>query len=158
MREEIIPEMLKNVSSMRNMKFGFEESDEEKDDRNPDWGNVFENSPLGDKLREMNELQIEGADVYMSTFSQLKNFPFFKELHNWLYPFDRQQSNVIKMMRKETSKENRMIDILLQSGFFCSSDKYSLFFTMEQFPQSQRNLIFSQLTEQQAEEFAEQSK
>lgn len=61
MREEIIPEMLKNVSSMRNMKFGFEESDEEKDDRNPDWGNVFENSPLGDKLREMNELQIEGA-------------------------------------------------------------------------------------------------
>ena len=140
------------------MKFGFEESDEEKDDRNPDWGNVFENSPLGDKLREMNELQIEGADVYMSTFSQLKNFPFFKELHNWLYPFDRQQSNVIKMMRKETSKENRMIDILLQSGFFCSSDKYSLFFTMEQFPQSQRNLIFSQLTEQQAEEFAEQSK
>lgn len=158
MREEIIPEMLKNVSSMRNMKFGFEESDEEKDDRNPDWGSMFENSPLGDKLREMNELQIEGADVYMSTFSQLKNFPFFKESHNWFYPFDRQQSNVIKMMKKEDNKESMMIDVLLQSGFFCNSDKYSLFFTMEQFPQSQRNLIFSQLTEQQAEEFAEQSK
>ena len=72
MREEIIPEMLKNVSSMRNMKFGFEESDEEKDDRNPDWENVFEHSALGDKLREMNELQMEGADVYMSTFAPLK--------------------------------------------------------------------------------------
>uniref|UniRef100_UPI0005CF0112 hypothetical protein n=1 Tax=Bacteroides fragilis TaxID=817 RepID=UPI0005CF0112 len=32
MREEIIPEMLKSMSPMRNMKFGFEESDEEKDD------------------------------------------------------------------------------------------------------------------------------
>lgn len=51
-----------------------------------------------------------------------------------------------------------MMDLLLQSGFFCSSDKYSLFFTMLQFPQSQRDMIFSQLTEQQAEEFAEQSK
>lgn len=30
MREEIIPEMLKSMSPMRNMKFGFEESDEEK--------------------------------------------------------------------------------------------------------------------------------
>ena len=37
MREEIIPEMLKSMSPMRNMKFGFEESDEEKDDTNPDW-------------------------------------------------------------------------------------------------------------------------
>ena len=158
MREEIIPEMLKNVSSMRNMKFGFEESDEEKDDRNPDWENVFEHSALGDKLREMNELQMEGADVYMSTFAPLKNFPFFKEPHNWFYPFDKQQSDVIKTMRKDGHQKNTMMDLLLQSGFFCSSDKYSLFFTMLQFPQSQRDMIFSQLTEQQAEEFAEQSK
>ncbi|MBC8593791.1 hypothetical protein H8744_11135 [Oscillospiraceae bacterium N12] len=158
MREEIIPEMLKNVTSMRNMKFGFEESDEEKDDRNPDWGNIFENSPLSDKLREMNELQLEGADVYMSTFSQLKRFPFFQEPHNWFYPFDKQQSNVIKQVRKEGSQKNSLMDLILQSGFFCNSDKYSLFFTMLQFPQSQRDIIFSQLTEQQAEEFAEQSK
>ena len=38
MREEIIPEMLKNVSSMKNMRFGCEESDEENNDMNPDWG------------------------------------------------------------------------------------------------------------------------
>lgn len=158
MREEIIPEMLKNVSSMRNMKFGFEESDEEKDDRNPDWENLLEHSPLGDKLREMNELQMEGADVYMSTFAPLKNFPFFKEPNNWFYPFDKQQSSVIKVLRKEGNQKSTMMDILLQSGFFCNSDKYSLFLTMLQFPQSQRDMIFSQLTEQQADEFAEQSK
>lgn len=154
MREEIIPEMMKNVSSMRDMKFGFEESDEEKDDRNPDWGNIFENSPLGDKLREMNDLQMEGADVYMSTFAALKNFPFFKEPHNWFYPFDKKQSSIIKELKKHNSV---VLDLLLQSGLFCNSDKYSLFFTMLQFPQSQRNLMFSQLTEQQTEELAEKT-
>lgn len=86
MREEIIPEMLKSMSPMRNMKFGFEESDEEKDDTNPDWADAIEKSGLGDKLREMNELQLEGADVYMSTFAQLKSYPFFREISNWFYP------------------------------------------------------------------------
>lgn len=52
MREEIIPEMLKNVSSMRNMRFGFEENEDENDDKNPDWADAFEQSGLGDKLRE----------------------------------------------------------------------------------------------------------
>lgn len=154
MREEIIPEMMKNVTSMRDMKFGFEESDEEKDDRNPDWSNIFENSPLGDKLREMNDLQMEGADVYMSTFATLKNFSFFKEPHNWFYPFDKKQSSIIKVLKNQKSM---VLDLLLQSGLFCNSDKYSLFFTMLQFPQSQRDLMFSQLTEQQAEELAEQT-
>ena len=158
MREEIIPEMLKNVSSMRNMKFGFEESYEEKDDRNPDWENVFEHSALGDKLREMNELQLEGADVYMSTFSQLKSYPFFREISNWFYPFDKQQSDVIKEFRHRGKEGGSLLEIILQSGFFCNSDKYSLFFTMQQLPQSQRDMMLNQLTDQQIEELADQSK
>lgn len=157
MREEILPEMLKNVSSMRDMKFGFEESDEEKDDQNPAWANMLEQSGLGDKLREMNDLQIEGADVYMSTFSALKSTPFFREVHHWFYPFDKQHSSVVRQIKNENQKYN-LIDLILQSGFFCDSDKYSLFFMMQSFPQSQRDMIFSQLTEQQLEDFAEQSK
>ena len=100
MREEIIPEMLKNVSSMKNIRFGFEENDEENDDKNPDWEDAFEQSGLGDKLREMNELQLEGADVYMSTFSSLKSYPFFREVQNWFYPFSKQQSNVLKALKQ----------------------------------------------------------
>lgn len=76
--------MMRNVNIMRNMKFGFEETDE--NDRNPDWEQAFEQSGLGDKIREMNDLQLEGADVYMSTFAQLKGYPFFREPHNWFYP------------------------------------------------------------------------
>lgn len=95
MREEIIPEMMKNVTIMRNMKYGFEENIDE-DDRNPDWEKAFEESGLGNKIREMNELQLEGADVYMSTFAQLKSYPFFQNPHNWFYPFDMQHSSIIR--------------------------------------------------------------
>ena len=157
MREEIIPEMLKSMSPMRNMKFGFEESDEEKDDTNPDWADAIEKSGLGDKLREMNELQLEGADVYMSTFAALKNYPFFREVHNWFYPFSKQQSNVLKAMKQAGNQGGSLLDLILQSGFFSNSDKYSLFFTIHQLPQSQQDMMLSQLNEQQVAELAEKS-
>lgn len=110
-----------------NMRFGFEESDEENNDMNPDWEDAFEKSGLGDKLREMNELQLEGADVYMSTFAALKNYPFFREVHNWFYPFSKQQSNVLKAMKQAGNQGGSLLDLILQSGFFSNSDKYSLF-------------------------------
>ena len=153
MREEIIPEMLKNVSSMKNMRFGFEENN----DMNPDWEDAFEKSGLGDKLREMNELQLEGADVYMSTFAALKNYPFFREVHNWFYPFSKQQSNVLKAMKQAGNQGGSLLDLILQSGFFSNSDKYSLFFTIHQLPQSQQDMMLCQLNEQQVAELAEKS-
>ena len=100
MREEIIPEMLKNVSSMKNMRIRFWRKRWKKTMIWTRIEDAFEKSGLGDKLREMNELQLEGADVYMSTFAALKNYPFFREVHNWFYPFSKQQSNVLRAMKQ----------------------------------------------------------
>lgn len=144
MREEIIPEMMKNVNIMRNMKFGFEETDE--NDRNPEWEQAFEQSGLGDKIREMNDLQLEGADVYMSTFAQLKGYPFFREPHNWFYPFDEMHSSIVHLVGMNPASKNSVLTIILQSGFFCNSDKYSFCFTMAQLPQGQRDMMISQMT------------
>lgn len=94
----------------------------------------------------------------MSTFSQLKSYPFFREISNWFYPFDKQQSDVIKEFRHRGKEGGSLLEIILQSGFFCNSDKYSLFFTMQQLPQSQRDMMLNQLTDQQIEELADQSK
>lgn len=158
MREEIIPEMLKNVSSMRNMRFGLEENEEENDEVNPDWADAFEQSGLGDKLREMNELQLEGADVYMSTFAALKNYPFFREVPNWFYPFSKQHSGVLKVLKQQGGNDkNSLLDLILQTGFFSNSDKYSLFFTIQQLPKSQQNMMLSQLGEQQVAELTEKT-
>lgn len=156
MREEIIPEMIKKASSIRDTKLGVDESDEEKEEHNPDWSSLLDQPGIGDKLREMNELQIEGADVNMSTFSALKNFPFFQEIHNWFYPFDQNHSSVVKQ-NQEADEKSQFMDLILQSNMLCNNDRYSLFFIMQSIPQAQRQLMFGQLYEQ-TKELSEQAK
>lgn len=106
----------------------------------------------------MNELQLEGADVYMSTFAQLKSYPFFQNPHNWFYPFDMQHSSIIREFGLKPTGENAILSLILQSGFFCNSDKYSLCFTMAHIPQAQRNMMLSQMTSQDLNELMDQSK
>lgn len=148
MREEIIPEMVKNMNRMN--KIDLEDPDEENpsEGRNPDWEDWAGTSGLQDKLKEMSELQMEGADVYMSTFSQLKRYPFFTEMANWFYPFDKQHSAVVQVFGREADKQLPLLDNLLQSAFFCNSDKYSFCFTIMQVPQAQREMMIRQLEEQ----------
>lgn len=148
MREEIIPEMMKNVTRM-NPKMG-EESDEDNnpDDKNPDWEDWMEQSGMSDKLKEMSELQMEGADVYMSTFAQLKTYPFFREMANWFYPFDTQHSAIVQTFATTTPKRNILLDSIFQSGFFCNSDKYSFCFTIMQIPEAQREMMSRQFESQ----------
>lgn len=154
MREEIIPEMIKNTSAyMRSMRFGTEENEDENNDLNPDWESI-EQSGLSEKLREMSELQLEGADIYMSSFASLKNYPFFKEVYNWFYPFTEKHSEIFKIQNKE-SGVNQFLKLILQSGFFSNSDKYSFFFTIHQLTGSQQNMMIGQLTEQQEAELME---
>ncbi len=156
MREEIIPEMMKNADLLRNMKFGFEDNADEND-FNPDWEQVFEASGLNDKIREMNELQLEGADVYMSTFAQLKNYPFFHKLHNWFYPFDPQHSSVIAELGFNPTGDKAVLSLILQSGFFCNSDKYSLCLTLAHVPQDRRRIMLHQMTSQDLNELMDES-
>lgn len=148
MREEIIPEMVRNMNRMN--KIEMDEPDEENfsEERNPDWEDWAEASGLQDKLKEMSELQMEGADVYMSTFSQLKRYPFFLEMPNWFYPFDNQHSSIVQVFGKEVEKQTSLLNNLLQSGFFCNSDKYSFCFTVMQVPEAQRSMMIRQLEEQ----------
>lgn len=157
MREEIIPEMMKNMNIMRNMKFGFEDP-ADGEDRNPEWEKAFEHSGLENKIREMNELQTEGADVYMATFAQLKGYPFFKQLPNWFLPFDTQHSAVIREFGMKPAGGQSMLSLILQSGFFCDSDKYSLCLTMSHIPQSQRDIMLNQMTSQDLNALMDESK
>lgn len=155
MREEIIPEMLRSANQ-QGFKYGIEELEEDLDDQNPDW-KQSKQSDLENKLREMSELQIEGSDVYMSTFSHLKSYPFFKTFSNWFYPFDKQHSEVVKEFN-DSQRATSIIDLILDSGFFCDSDKYSLCFTMLHIPQEQRDMMLSQMSEQQMDELTDKQK
>ena len=39
----------------------------------------FDEAGLTDKLQEFADMQLGGADVFHSTFSNLKNYPFFND-------------------------------------------------------------------------------
>lgn len=92
--EEIIPEMMK-FNSLAGKKLNMQDLMGETDfaEKNPDWQKELESSGLANKLQEYSSLQMEGADVFHSTFSNLKNFPFFGELSNWFLLFDTQIQN-----------------------------------------------------------------
>lgn len=147
MREEIIPEMIKNANQLNIFRH---KSDENDDELNPDWQKQPD-AKFEDKIREMGELQQAGADVYLSTFSQLKSYPFFHELPNWLLPFDHAHSSVVSIFGLDGKGENNLLTLLLHSGMFCNSDKYSLCFTMNMMPKEGREQLFSQLTDQGAD-------
>lgn len=155
MREEIIPGVIKNANIMRNMKLDFDDSSEDND-RNPDWEKALENSGLEEKIREISDLQMEGADVYMSTFSMLKRFPFFHQCNNWFLPFTLQHSSLIRQYGLNPTQENSFLNLLQITGFLCDSDKYSLCFTLGQIPEKNRGMMMHQMVSQEMSAFMEQ--
>jgi tetratricopeptide (TPR) repeat protein len=140
MREEILPEMLK-LSPLLKQKVDFDvNSVEDLEEKNPDWYNVIENSKVGDKLKEISELQEEGADVMMGTFAALKNFQFFNTTSNWFLPFDAENSAIKDTVQ---SKEETFLSLLLKSPYMCNSDKYSFCLMLAQVPDNQRKNMTS---------------
>ncbi len=145
-REDIMPNFMKETNFMRNM--GLEElgDDLTSNDLNPDWGEFY-NSKLQDKLKEIGDMQSEGIDVYMSSFSQLKGFPFFREITNWFYPFDPNHPS-LKLEKLDDKKFETFIQGILYSNTFCESDKYSISFLVSQLQKTQQKHYIETISEQ----------
>ena len=148
MREEIIPAMMKN-SNLQNGKFSIDimSEIENDEDKNPEWKKWVEEDRIKEKIEEMAKWQFEGADVYMSTFSQLKNFPFFGDIANWFRPFDTAVPGISELTPKEKGGKT-LIGAICASPFFCNSDKYSFCFTFKQVPQEQREMLVGQIPDE----------
>ncbi len=147
MREEIIPAMMKNPH-LNSEKMGIDimKEIEQEDDKNPEWKEWVEKDEIKEKLEEMTQWQIEGADVYMSTFSQLKNYPFFRETKNWLRPFDTEVPDLLEILPNNGGAKKTLLSAICTSRFFCNSDKFSFCLTFKQVPQEQRDMLMQQLT------------
>ena len=146
MREEIIPGLMKNpkLRQMPNIKL----DDSNADDINPDWEQWMHESGLEESMREITEWQMEGVDVNMSTFSQLKRYPFFYNICNWFRPFDAWQADMLGIMGNRNGAASPIAETILQSNFMCDSDKYSFCYAIREIPEMQRNAMMSQLEEQ----------
>ena len=150
LQDEILPEMMKLSPNLRN-KLSLESllGEGVSEDKNPEWGEIFRDSPgLMNKMEELSEMQLEGADVFMSSFSMLKNFPFFSEFANWFYPFDPRHPEIARRSSAEDGN-NKLFELILQSPILCNSDKYSFCFSIQTVPDEYKKMM----SESMASEF-----
>ncbi len=129
------------------------------EEKNPDWEKFFEgSSDLFEKMQEMSQLQLDGNDVFMSAFENLKNFSFFNEPSNWFLPFYNDNPELFGMVAGENLDEAQaFLDALHNSFFICNSDKHSFCLNMKYMPEEQRKMI-SRLFISELEQMSELSK
>lgn len=138
--EEVLPEMLRMRPEIE--KLSREPISPESIEENPEWAEMLDKSGLTDKLREMQEMQEQGDDVMMATFSQLKTFSFFHEVSAWFTPFTASRS---EFLTPASAPFIPLLEMLESSPAFCDSDKYSVALSLSQIPEAQRSLITSQM-------------
>ena len=148
LQDEILPKMLKISPNLRN-KLSIEGLLTEgiADDKNPGWQEIFKDSPgLMDKMEELTEMQMEGADVFMSSFSMLKNFPFFSEFANWFIPFTSDHPELLRTsMNMEAEEYTKFLEMIMQSPMLCNSDKYSFCFSMHNITSDYKKMVSDSL-------------
>ena len=142
-QKEIMPDLLKN-SSFRVTRDGIEEIEDTplEDILHPD-AEERKMEQVEESFRRMQKMQQQGSDIYFGGFSQMKRFPFFRDIVNWLMPFYMDHPAISQVVDKFRS--NRFLQTLMNLGPFCNSDKYSfvLAFTqvMDRLPQSMRQML-----------------
>jgi len=145
LQEDLMPEMAKLKPKLED-KLKMDDIRDEllEEGRNPDWQSVFnESDDLYKKVDEFMKLQMEGADVYMTTFAHLKQFPFFNELTNWLVPFHRENPDLseIYSSKSENFDPEIFVEGLKKTPFLCNSDKYSFIFNIRYLPEDQKKML-----------------
>ena len=147
MRDEIMPGLMKISPTILQKIKGKADFDPTDIDNNPEWQKMMEDSGLAKKMEEFNEMQIDGSDVFMGTFSRLKSYPFFMTISNWFRPFHNGCSCIVETFGGE---ENPLLNIVNSATFLCDSDKYSFCLSLKSLPEQQRQLIASQFDQQNA--------
>lgn len=144
MQEEILPEMMKLTPQLKK-KLDLDKLLKESlgEDQNPEWDEILKDSPeLQEKMEELTELQMEGSDVFMSSFSMLKHFPFFAHMANWFFPFTSEHPEIEKLA-KENQEDwfKKFMEAITDSAFMCNSDKYSFCYGIQSMPDDMKKFL-----------------
>ncbi|MDE6378281.1 MAG: hypothetical protein K2K72_06010 [Duncaniella sp.] len=138
--EELMPEMMKMRPEIERLRKNPITPDDLE--LNPEWAEALNNSGLSDRLRELQELQEEGGDVMMATFRGLKSFPFFNDMPNWFRLFQPSHS---QLRGNDPDTTGALVEMLASAPGLCDSDKYSIALSLSQMPETQRQMVSSQL-------------
>jgi tetratricopeptide (TPR) repeat protein len=138
--ENILPELSKIAPHLRDDLVDMDNEEDIEDKKNI-WQDLIEETGIGEKMQQYAELQSQGADIQMSTFSMLKNYSFFAYVSNWFLPFYAEHSSVISLFKAE--KENSFLSFLTQSPILCHSDKYSFCLNLNGVPEQYRKAMMN---------------
>ena len=142
MREELMPNIMNMDPGLVSKLKGKGAIDPMDLEENPQWQEWLNKSGVSKKMEELNKLQTEGEDVFISTFSHLKSFPFFNVMANWFLPFYPTHSSLEDSFPAESRK---MVKIIKYAPFLCDSDKYSFCFSLASVPDSQKSAMMGQM-------------
>lgn len=147
MTQDILPTIMKSQDNRLRAKDY--EAELTKQGENPEWHHKLNiTEQVEKKMRQMAEMQMDGADVYWNTFCHLKNFQFFKKMHHWFVPYTENYTECFETannMRKEILYVN---DILFTLSTFCDSDKFSFQLMLGTMSQSAQDMIANQIQSQ----------
>lgn len=152
MRTDIIPTIMKS-KNFKKRGLGLAEVDAEltKNDENPEWYDVKNDDKASEKIREMADLQLEGADVYMGTFAYMKSYPFFSKLSHWFYPFTFDVPEMLEAKKLLEGKSALVVKTMLGASPFCNSDKYSFCLMMNTIGSAAEQMLAQQMENEAGE-------
>lgn len=129
--------MMRDISDMsRNMARRWEK------DKPSDMGSVLSDIPEGyfDKVRNFNEAQQRGEDVFASTIGRLRGFPFFRNIPEWFLPFHMDRSDLAPIVDGEGAGT---ASIMEKMPNLCDSDKYALLLSLTNAPENMRSTMMA---------------
>lgn len=158
--EEVLPDIEKMMPLIDDkLQLGEIEDDDDPEGINPKWKGLVDEFPgLLEKIEKFSKMQMEGVDVFMSTFQLLKRFDFFYRMSNWFVPFYRDHPDINKSIISRKEINLQLIESLEKAFYLCNSDKYSFALNFQAMPAQQHSMIvanfeaeFAQMKEMAAE-------
>ncbi|TRZ75884.1 MAG: hypothetical protein D4R97_01685 [Bacteroidetes bacterium] len=143
--EEVLPDMKKMMPKFED-KLQLDKifGEEDLEGKNPDWKEMIDEVPgLFERIEKFTRMQMEGGDVFLSTFSQLKRFDFFTRMSNWFVPFYADNPDLKNNESDEEQFFSRLLEGLGRAFYLCNSDKYSFALNFNAVPQQQRSMIMT---------------
>jgi tetratricopeptide (TPR) repeat protein len=159
--EEVLPGMKKMMPRIEDkLQLNDLTEDEALEGKNPGWKDMIEEEPgLLEKIEKFSKMQMEGGDVFMSTFQLLKRFDFFNIMSNWFAPFHPGHPEISNSFSDSGDINTRLLESLDKAFYICNSDKYSFAINFRAIPDQQRTMIvtnfeaeFAQMKEMASEE------
>ena len=146
LQKDIIPSLMKG-SNISISRAGIVEKEEDEVDEMLNPGAADQAmEEMERNFNQMMNMQKAGSDIYFGGFSHMKRFAFFMTLSNWFVPFYEDHPGLQQVNDKLGG--NKFMQLLLESGPFCDSDKYSFALALssiiDKIPQNMREMLDNQ--------------